>query len=154
MQRRILIVDDHQIVRTGVRALLATERPHWNVIEAEGGREAVRIVTHDSPNLIVMDITMPGSSGLEVAARLRELGFAQPILMFTMHDSNRMGDEAKSAGAQGYVTKSQASDDLVRAIETLLDGGTFFGAPAFGKPKANSTSGGAIFFLGLGWAEV
>lgn len=129
----ILVVDDHQIVREGVRSLLGALRPAWSVSEAADGTEAMNLIKNAVPDLVIMDITMPLLSGFEVVSRLRKLGFDRPILMFTMHKSAQLTNEAKEAGSQGYVVKSQAVEDLVRAIDALLAGGTFFGkegAPA------------------------
>lgn len=123
----ILVVDDHQIVREGVRSVLAAFRADWTVSEAASGEQAVMAVRAKAPNLVIMDVTMPDASGFEVTSRLRKAGFAAPILMFTMHQSRRLDFDVKEAGAQGYVLKTQATEDLVRAINTLLAGGSFFG---------------------------
>ena len=129
MRARILIVDDHEIVREGIRTLLRNARPDWEMCgEAENADQAMEAVGRLNPDLMVLDITMPGTSGLEVARRIRKLKLECRILMFTMHESNQLGAEVREAGAQGYVLKSQGARDLVVAIETLLGGGTFFGA--------------------------
>jgi len=128
MPAHILIVDDHYVVREGVRTLLASHRPAWELTEAgDGGAAIEAIEKRENPDLIVMDITMPGVNGLEAASRLRELGFVHPILIFTMHELPGIVNLVQQAGAQGYVLKSQAVADLVQAIDTLLGGGTFVG---------------------------
>jgi len=155
----ILVVDDHQIVREGVRSLINSLRSNWSVFDAEDGTRAIELVRHRKPDAIVMDITMPGASGLETVMALRKAGFDGPILMFTMHKSPQLENETKQAGAQGYVLKSQAVEDLVRAIDILLAGGTFFGAP---RPPHSSASekrdSGLSFFVALrpafSWAEI
>jgi DNA-binding NarL/FixJ family response regulator len=76
--------------------------------------------------VVVLDITMPGMSGLEVTSHVVKQKLDCRILIFTMHESDRLGMEIRNAGAQGYVQKSQASRDLIEAIECLLRGGTFF----------------------------
>ena len=149
MAIQILIVDDHQIVREGVRSLLTALRPAWAVSEAGDGMRAIELIRNHNPDLVVMDITMPDSSGLEVVARLRKLGFDRPILMFTMHKSERLGSEARQAGAQGYVLKSQAVDDLIRAIDILFAGGTFFGVPPEPEATRDKPSPGLVFFSGV-----
>ena len=79
---------------------------------------------------------MPGISGLEATARIRELGIAIPILIFTMHESERLESDVRDAAAQGFVLKSQAARDLMLAIDTLLGGGTiFWNALPKGRPK-------------------
>lgn len=134
---QILLVDDHVIVREGVKSLLATMRPEWTISEAGDGARARDLVRETTPDLVVMDITMPDASGLEVASDLRRIGYSHPILIFTMHSSVRLTTETRNAGAQGYVLKSQAIHDLVRAIDILLAGGTFFGAPSPAIPARN-----------------
>jgi DNA-binding NarL/FixJ family response regulator len=124
---KILIVDDHEIVREGIRRLLSSSRPDWEICgEATNGKQAIEAVQRLRPDVVILDITMPGMSGLETTSQLVKLGLGSKILIFTMHDSERLGTEIKNAGAQGYVQKSQASRDLVEAIECLLKGGMFF----------------------------
>jgi DNA-binding NarL/FixJ family response regulator len=131
MGPRILIVDDHEIVREGLRNLLSQSRPGWVICgQARNGEEAVEAVRDLAPDAVVMDITMPIMSGLEAARRITKLGTTCRVLMFTMHESDRLGQEVRDAGAQGYVLKSQAAKNLIVAIETILAGGTFFDVPA------------------------
>jgi two-component system, NarL family, nitrate/nitrite response regulator NarL len=131
MRARILIVDDHEVVREGIRTLLSRARPDWEMCgEAGNAEETLKAVGAWHPDLVVLDITMPGTSGLEVAQKIRKLKPACRILVFTMHESNRVAAEVREAGAQGYVLKSQGARDLVVAIEAVLGGGTFFGATA------------------------
>jgi DNA-binding NarL/FixJ family response regulator len=131
MGPRILIVDDHEIVREGLRNLLSQSRPGWVICgQARNGEEAVEAVRDLAPDAVVMDITMPMMSGLEAARRIARLGTTCRVLMFTMHESDSLGQEVRDAGAQGYVLKSQAARNLIVAIETILAGGTFFDVPA------------------------
>lgn len=128
MSPKILIVDDHEVVRQGVRSILAASRPRWDVCgEASNGKEAIDSVVASNPDVIILDITMPGMSGLETASSITGLGLPCRVLIFTMHESERLITDIRAAGAHGYVQKSQASRDLVLAIESLLSGGTFFG---------------------------
>jgi DNA-binding NarL/FixJ family response regulator len=147
MPARILIADDHEVVREGLVSLLAKSRPDWQVCgEATNGEQAIQTTRQLRPDLVVMDITMPGLNGLEASSRLRTLGMSCPILIFTMHDSERLVADVRRSGAQGYVLKSQAGRDLVRAIDTLLGGGTFFGAPPQPKPDGgNEPNRGTLF---------
>lgn len=155
---RILLVDDHEIVRQGIRTLLGTDRPDWEICgEATNADEALDAINHLRPSLVVLDITMPGTSGLELAKRVTQLHLPTYLLMFTMHESNRLGLEVREAGAQGYVLKSQAARDLVVAIETLLGGGTFFGmrsAPERGQQKKPNSEGFMSHCSTLGWSLV
>ena len=130
MGPRILIVDDHEIVREGLRNLLSQSRPGWVVCgQARNGEEAVAAVRDLAPDAVLLDITMPVMSGLEAARRIAQSGNGCRILIFTMHESDSLGREVRDAGAQGYVLKSQAARNLVVAIETILAGGTFFDVP-------------------------
>jgi DNA-binding NarL/FixJ family response regulator len=148
MTIRILIVDDHEIVREGLISHLAKSRPDWEICgEAVDGEQAIQFAQELKPDLIILDITMPRMSGLEASSRMRKLGLSVPVLIFTTHDSTRLATEVRQAGAQGYVLKSQAARHLVLAIDTILAGGTFFGAP----PKPEPTRGdepnlGIVFF--------
>ena len=127
MSARILIADDHEIVREGIRTLIDRSRPEWEICgEATNGEEAIEAVRALKPDIVVLDITMPKMSGLEAAPRIAKLGLGCRVLMFTMHDSERLTTEVRQAQAQGLVLKSQAARDLIRAMERLLDGGTFF----------------------------
>jgi DNA-binding NarL/FixJ family response regulator len=137
MPAKILIVDDHEVVREGVRTLITRERPEWVVCgEAKTAQEAVEASRALKPDVTVLDITMPGMSGLEVASTIFALG--SRVLMFTMHESEHLAAEVSQAGAQGFVLKSQAGKDLIRAIERLLGGGTFFGSESDPQPNAPS----------------
>jgi DNA-binding NarL/FixJ family response regulator len=127
MPARILLVDDHEIVREGIRTLIARSRPDWEICgEARDGEEALEAVRTLKPDVVILDITMPKMSGLEAAPRIAKLGLGCRVLMFTMHDSERLSSEVRQAEAQGLVLKSQAARDLIRAVDRLLDGGTFF----------------------------
>ncbi len=127
MATRILLVDDHEIVREGIRTLITRSRPEWEICgEARDGEEALDAVRALKPDVVILDITMPKMSGLEAAPRIAKLGLGCRVLMFTMHESERLSTEVRQAEAQGLVLKSQAARDLVRAVDRLLDGGTFF----------------------------
>jgi DNA-binding NarL/FixJ family response regulator len=136
MSARIVIVDDHEIVREGIKTLIARARPQWEICgEASSGEQAINACKTLRPDVVVLDITMPGMSGLEAARKIAE--FDCRVLMFTMHESERLADEVRRAGAQGFVLKSQAARDLIRAIDRLLAGGTFFGS----GPAPQETTG-------------
>jgi len=127
MSARILLVDDHEIVREGIRTLITRSRPDWEICgEARDGEEALEAVRTLKPDVVILDITMPKMSGLEAAPRIARMGLGCRVLMFTMHDSDRLSREVRQAEAQGLVLKSQAARDLIRAVDCLLEGGTFF----------------------------
>ena len=154
MNARILIVDDHEIVRMGIRSHLLKSRPDWEVCgEAADGEQAIDLTRTLKPNLIILDITMPRLSGLEAAARMRGLGINTPVLIFTTHDFATLGTNVREAGAQGYVLKSQAVRDLVRAIDVILEGGTFFGSPQKAELKRDDKPNpGSVFFQDFAFA--
>lgn len=128
MNPRILLVDDHEIVREGIRTLLQRARPEWIICgEAANAGDAHKAVRGLDPDIMILDITMPGTSGLELAKQMKTMNLRTRILIFTMHDFKRLATDVRDVGAQGYVLKSQAGRDLIVAIERVLAGGTFFG---------------------------
>jgi DNA-binding NarL/FixJ family response regulator len=138
MPARILIADDHEIVREGIRNLITKSHRDWEICgEATDGEQAVKAIAALKPDVVVLDITMPKMSGLEAAAQIARLGLHSRVLMFTMHESERLNVEVRQARAQGFVLKSQAARDLIRAVDCLLGGGTFFGSEC--EPKAERT---------------
>jgi len=127
VEARIVIVDDHEIVREGVRGLMGKSRPEWEICgEATNGKDAIELCETLKPDVMILDITMPGMSGLEAASRMAQLGLGCRLLMFTMHESERLTNDVRESGAQGLVLKTRAASDLIRAIDCLLAGGTFF----------------------------
>jgi len=130
-RRRILIADDHEVMRRGVRGLLESH-DEWAVCgEAFEGREVVVKSRELRPDLIIMDINMPGLTGIDAAQQIRKENPAAKILFFSVHESAQTVREVVNAGAQGYVAKSRAGHDLVDAVRNVLDGGTFF--PSFAR---------------------
>ena len=119
MRMRVLIADDHGVVRRGLRALLDS-LPQWEVCgEASGGLEAVAKANELLPDLVIMDISMPGTSGLEAT---RQILAAQPrvaVLIVTVHDSKQLVSAARDAGARGYVLKSGPEAHLLEALAAL-----------------------------------
>lgn len=150
MTVRILIVDDHEVVREGLRSHLAKSRPDWDICgEGTNGEQAIQLIGELKPDLVILDITMPRMSGLEACSRMRKLGLTTPVLIFTTHDFERLATEIRDAGAQGYVLKSQAVRHLVQAIDAILAGGTFFGEPKSEPMRNDKPNPGIVFFRGL-----
>jgi PAS domain S-box-containing protein len=125
-RQRILIADDHELMRRGLRGLIESH-DEWAVCgEAVEGREVVRKSAELEPDLVIMDVNLPGLSGIEAAMQIRQEREAAKILFFTVHDSDEVIREIIGAGAHGYVAKSRASQDLVEAVRKVLSGKTFF----------------------------
>jgi two-component system, NarL family, nitrate/nitrite response regulator NarL len=126
MPVKIMLVDDHEVVRRGLRTILSA-RPEWQICgEAENGKQAVDMAVHLQPDVIILDVTMPVMSGLEATQELRKLNLERRVLIFTMHDAKSLVRTLQKAGAGGYVIKSRAAQDLIHAVEALLDGGSFY----------------------------
>lgn len=119
MAIRILVADDHPVVRRGLKTLLSMQ-PDWEIVdEAVDGADAVDKTDKLRPDVVVLDITMPKLSGLEACRLIRRKMPQCEVLIVTQHDSPHMMREAREAGALGYVVKSNASRDLIAAVEAL-----------------------------------
>jgi DNA-binding NarL/FixJ family response regulator len=123
---RILLADDHEVVRTGLRALLE-EQPGWEVVaEAIDGRDAVEKASKFKPDAVVIDIAMPSLNGLEAVRQIVKAVPQARVLVLTMYDSDPLIQQVLQAGARGYLLKSDAGRDLVSAIDALRRNKTFF----------------------------
>jgi DNA-binding NarL/FixJ family response regulator len=141
MSKRILIADDHDVVRQGVQLVLRA-RPDWDVIgEAENGIDAVSKTKSLKPDLLILDVSMPGKDGLEVIRDLAHARVSSKILVLTMHESKELAVKVQESGASGYVVKTSAARDLVKAIQDIFDGGTFFPQPS-GKTGTGARDAG------------
>jgi two-component system, NarL family, invasion response regulator UvrY len=119
---RIMLVDDHAIVREGYRSLLHKQDRLQVVAEAGDGAEAYRVYKQVRPDLVIMDVSMPGIGGVEAIRRIRQWDHAARILVFTMHQSAAYAVQAIKAGARGFITKSNLPDVLLRAIAEVMAG--------------------------------
>jgi DNA-binding NarL/FixJ family response regulator len=127
---QILIADDHEIVRRGLKALLSS-RPGWIVCaEASSGRGAVALAAQHRPDIVVMDISMPGLNGLEATRKIRKMLPKTQVLILSLHYSDQLVREVLDSGARAYILKSDASRDLLNAVEALATNRTFFTAGA------------------------
>jgi DNA-binding NarL/FixJ family response regulator len=126
MGLRLLLADDHEIVRKGLRALLEAE-PGWQVAaEAVDGRDAVEKAQQIKPDIAILDISMPSLNGLDATRQIVK-GISQTkVLVLTMHDSDPLIQRVLEAGARGYLLKSDAARDLVAAVDALRRNKTFF----------------------------
>ena len=125
---RVLVADDHAMVRHGVRALLEAQ-PGWQVVaEASTGREAVALAEQHRPDVAVFDLSMPELNGLEATRRIRKALPQTEVLIFTMHQTEQLLREALLAGARGYLLKSDAAERLVAAVAALARHQPYFSA--------------------------
>lgn len=134
---RVVIADDHAVVRKGLRQILSAEPGIELGGEASNAEELLRLVRRQRWDVVVLDITMPGKSGLEVLRELKQERPTLPVLILTIHAEDQFGVRAIKAGAVGYLTKEGAPTELVRAIRTVVAGGTYI-SPALTEALAAS----------------
>ncbi len=151
MSHRIVLADDHQLVRSGLRALLERQGDLAVVGEVGDGREAVRSARELQPALVVMDVEMPGLNGIEATRQIASEVDGVRVLCLSMHSSRRFVEAAFEAGAAGYLLKDSATDELVRAIRTVLTGRTYVSPgvsdAAVGPFRHGSPAGASVFTL-------
>jgi DNA-binding NarL/FixJ family response regulator len=122
---RILLVDDHAVVRAGFRMLLAATPGLEVVAEAERGEQAIQLYLELQPDMLVMDLSMPGIGGLETIRRIRQRNASAKILVFSVHHEQVYVQRALAAGAAGYITKNTAAEILSEAIQIIMQGGQY-----------------------------
>ena len=145
---RILIADDHDIVRRGIRSLIEA-RPEWKICdEAHSGREAVTKAEEKKPDIVILDISMPELNGLEAARRIKKVSPNSEILILSVHYSDQLIKEILDVGVRGFIVKSDSDRDLVVAVETLANHKPFFTSMAtevmltnFQRPNAAAPTG-------------
>ena len=125
MKVRLLLVDDHPIVRSGMKMLFQAEPDLEIVGEADGGAEAIVAVQRLHPDVVIMDVAMPGMNGIEATRRIKELAPETAVLALTMHEDEQYFFEMLKAGASGYIPKRAAPDDLVAAVRVVSQGNVF-----------------------------
>lgn len=120
MKIRVFIADDHAVIRDGLRALL---EPYFDVVGSAGdGREAVRLILQSSPDVAILDIAMPGLNGIETTRLLRRKQSAVRVVILSMHRSSEHVFRALEAGADGYLVKESASDEIATAVRSVFAG--------------------------------
>lgn len=125
---RVLIADDHTLVRKGLRQLLLQSRAVGVVDEAKDGKETIAKVCANPYDVVLLDISFPGRSGIEVLKQVKALRPKLPVLILSMHPEEQYAVRALRAGAAGYLTKESAPDELVEAIQKLARGGKYITA--------------------------
>lgn len=124
-KRRILLVEDHTLLRVGLRALLCRDPDLEVVGEASNGRDAIRSIADLSPDLAIMDLTMPGMNGIEAIAQIKRRYPQVRVLVLTLHRADEYIHESLKAGADGYILKDATHDELRVAIRSVLNGKTY-----------------------------
>jgi two-component system, NarL family, invasion response regulator UvrY len=122
---RVLIADDHEVVRAGLQGILTTRLGKVAVSEAKDAREAINLLIKQDWDLVLLDINMPGRDGLEVLEEAKRLRPKTPVLMLTSYPEEQFAIRAFKLGAAGYITKQSATDELVTAVRRVLTGGKY-----------------------------
>ena len=122
---KILLTDDHAVVRHGLKQILADEFKRATFGEARNAQEALDLVWKENWDVVVLDITMPGRSGLEVLREIKKTRPKLPVLVLSMHPENQFAVRVLKGGASGYMTKESAAEELVGAIKKVLTGGRY-----------------------------
>jgi DNA-binding NarL/FixJ family response regulator len=130
---RVLIVDDHAFIRRGVQTILHPF-PEWELCgEADNGSDAIRMAEELKPEVIIMDLSMPGLNGIEATRAIRKTQPAVKIVLLTLHESAELVRSAFRAGARGYLLKTDAEQELVKALTVVTGQGTYI------SPRFDST---------------
>jgi DNA-binding NarL/FixJ family response regulator len=153
-KRRVLIVDDHVLLRAGLRSLLSQD-PHIEVVgEAGDGREAIQLTGTLAPHLVLMDLTMPGTNGIETIAEIKRRYPGVRIIVLSMHRADEYIHESLKAGADSYLLKDSSQDDLRLAIRSVLNGKTYLSPDISSKVVASCLGGGRVPSLVTTWDTV
>lgn len=139
---KILLVDDHLVVRQGVKQILADEFPLAVFGEAENAAQAIRSVQQQEWTILLLDLTLPDRGGLETLADLKALRPLLPILVLSMHPEVEFAARALKAGASGYLTKQSAAEEMIAAVRKALAGGRYITAALAEKLAADLVDGG------------
>ena len=126
---RVLIAEDHLMVRAGIRALLEKAGDINVLDEASNGQEAIEMTRNLRPDVLIMDIMMPRMNGIQAAENIRELKLPTNILLLSMYSDEGLVHQALQCGVKGYVLKSSASEELIRAVRAVSSGQTYLSSP-------------------------
>jgi two-component system invasion response regulator UvrY len=140
--KKILLVDDHEMVRNGLKLLLETGNVPLHIEEAATAREALAHVRDSSWDAVILDASLPDQSGLELLKRIKSEHPELPVLMLSMHAENILGSRALRAGASGYLCKGSASTNLLEAVKVLLNGQRYV-SPELGQALASEILDGS-----------
>jgi two-component system response regulator NreC len=153
-KRRILIVEDHTLLRVGLRALL-TQEPDVEIAgEADNGRDAIRLISALAPDLVLMDLTMPGTNGIEAIAEIKRRNPETKILVLTLHRAEEYIHQSLKAGADGYILKDASHDELRVAIRSVLNGKTYLSPDISNKVISGYLGNGKSSAASSAWETV
>ncbi|MEQ8660327.1 MAG: response regulator transcription factor [Gammaproteobacteria bacterium] len=150
---RILLVDDHAVVRTGFRTLLENQADLRVIAEADSGEQACRLYVEHVPDVVIMDLSLPGIGGLEAIRRIVTREAAARVLAFSMHEDIIFVEQALQAGARGYIGKSSAPVDLVEAVRQIAGGNIYIDADMAQRIAFQKTKGADSPFNSLSTRE-
>ena len=119
---KILLVDDHELVRSGIRLILAGISTFSVVAEVKSGEEAIRYCRHDAPDIVLMDVNMPGIGGLEATKQIARMSENIRVICISMHTENPIPAKVMQMGAFGFITKNAEPDEMVRAVHKVVAG--------------------------------
>jgi len=150
---RVMLVDDHELVRAGVRRLLGDFDDIEVVVEASSGEEALALVREHLPDVVLMDINMPGIGGVEATRRLLRLAPTLSVVAVTVHGEQPYPSRLLEAGVKGYVTKECSSSEIASAIRMVAKGELYFSAKIAQAMAVNFATPGKSLFDGLSQRE-
>ena len=146
--RRVLVVDDHRMFREWLGRMIAEENEFAVCGEADNIRDALEIVDRENPDVIILDVTLRGSSGLELLKDMKARGISTPVLVLSMHEEALYAERALRAGARGYMTKHEASSTVLDALRAVVSGQLYMDKNAaaqllkrFVKPRSEKLGG-------------
>jgi len=141
-KERVVIVDDHPLFRERLSELINHELDMEVCGEAEDAQQAIDLIRNTSPNLAIVDITLKGSSGLELIKSIKALPIGVPVIVLSMHDESLYAERALRAGASGYITKHESADNVLLAIRRVLAGEVYLSGTMTSVFLRSFTTGG------------
>ncbi len=143
MSVRLLLADDHGIVREGVRSILSDYSEFLVVAEAGDGHQAVDLIRQTQPDVVILDLMLPGLDGLKVVRKLRQIQSDTKVIVLSARTELEVVDQVMTAGADGYVSKVRCTEDLINALHIVMKGKHFISSGLGKQPPA----------IGEGWAD-
>jgi DNA-binding NarL/FixJ family response regulator len=136
---RVIAIDDHPVVRRGLKQIIAAEQDMQVVGEAETAQEALRVIRQTACDAVVLDITLPDASGLDVLSQLKSEFPTLPVLIMSIHEEEQYALRVLKAGASGYLMKNSIPEDLIKAIRKIISGGKYI-SPSLAERLASGVA--------------